>query len=223
MGIFSRFQDIVNANINSLLDRAEDPEKMIRLMIQEMEETLIEVRTNSAKVIADKKTLERRIEVLAGEEQAWESRATLAISKGRDELARAALMEQASAVETLTNATTELAAIEEHLASLNGEISQLQHKLDDAKSKQKAMMAREKSVRSKLEIRRRFDRDRLNEAFEKFEHYQRKMDDIEAEAESYDLGAKDLVEEINDLERDEKIEKAMAELKARMNSQNSEG
>lgn len=223
MGIFSRFQDIVNANLNSLLDRAEDPEKMIRLMIQEMEETLIEVRTTSAKVIADKKTLERRMAALAGDADDWESRAALAIRKGREDLARAALMEQASAEETMSLAQEELDAIEEHLGNLHSEIAQLQQKLDDAKAKQKGMLAREQTVRSQLEIRRRFSRDKLNEAFEKFERYERKMDNMEAEVESYDLGAgeKSLSANIDDLERDEKIEQAMAKLKARMNKQES--
>ncbi|MGB0732172.1 MAG: phage shock protein PspA [Pontibacterium sp.] len=218
MGIFSRFQDIVNANINSLLDRAEDPEKMIRLMIQEMEETLIEVRTTSAKVIADKKTLERRMVSIEKEAGEWESRAELAILKGREDLARAALTEHNSATDALALAKEELAAIDEQLASLHEEIGMLQTKLDDAKAKQKSLLARDKTTRSKLEIRRRFNRDKLNEAFEKFERYERKMDDMEAEVESYDLGARGLADEINDLERDEKVEAAMAKLKARMNS-----
>ncbi len=221
MGIFSRFQDIINANINSLLDRAEDPEKMIRMMIQEMEETLIEVRTTSAKVIADKKTLERRMIALQKDAKDWESKAEMAITKGREDLARAALTEQAAAEETLELAHSELDAIEAHLDDLNSEVSQLQHKLDDAKAKQKSMLAREQTTRSRLEIRRRFNRDKLNEAFEKFERYERKMDDMEAEVESYDLGSKDLAEEIADLERDEKIDQALAKLKAQMNKKES--
>lgn len=216
MGIFSRFQDIINANINSLLDRAEDPEKMIRLMIQEMEETLIEVRTTSAKVIADKKTLERRMQSMQKEADDWEAKAALAISKGREDLARGALTEQATATETLTNALHEISVIEEHLAELSNEIAQLQHKLDDAKAKQKTLLSREQTTRSRLEIRRKFSRDKLNEAFEKFERYERKMDDMEAEVESYDLGSKDLASEIANLERDEKIDQALAALKARM-------
>ncbi|RVU29522.1 MULTISPECIES: phage shock protein PspA [Neptunomonas] len=221
MGIFSRFQDIVNANINSLLDRAEDPEKMIRLMIQEMEETLIEVRSTSAKVIADKKTLERRMAALTQDAEDWEQKAALAITRGREDLARAALAEQAAATETLELGHNELDAIESHLEDLNSEISQLQHKLDDAKAKQKSMLAREQSARSRLEIRRRFNRDKLNEAFEKFERYERKMDNMEAEVESYDLGSKDLAEEIADLERDEAIDEALAKLKARMDKKDS--
>ena len=218
MGIFSRFQDIVNANINSLLDRAEDPEKMIRMMIQEMEDTLVEVRTTSARVIADRKTLERRIGNLQRDAEEWESKARLALSKGREDLARAALAEQSSLSEALAMAEQEMHLVDEQLVELNNEIAQLQRKLDDAKAKQKALLAREQTARSKLEIRRRFSRDKLNAAFEKFERYERKMDDMEAEVESYDLGTKDLAEEIADLERDEKLDEALAKLKAQMDS-----
>jgi len=218
MGIFSRFQDIVNANINSLLDRAEDPEKMIRMMIQEMEETLVEVRTTSARVIADRKTLERRIGNLQLDADEWESKAKLALSKGREDLARAALAEKGAVEETLRLAAQEMTQVAEHLEELNDEIAQLQRKLDDAKAKQKALLAREQTARSRLDIRRRFSRDKLNEAFEKFERYERKMDDLEGEVESYDLGAKDLADEIADLERDEQLDQALAELKAKMDS-----
>lgn len=216
MGIFSRFQDIINANINALLDRAEDPEKMIRMMIQEMEETLIEVRTTSAKVIADKKTLERRMLALQKDASDWAAKAELALSKGREDLARAALAEQSVAEDTLALAHDELDNIETQLNDLNNEVGQLQGKLNDAKAKQKSMLAREQTQRSRLDIRRRFNRDKLNEAFEKFERYERKMDDMEAEVESYDLGTQDLSDEINDLARDEKIDQALAKLKANM-------
>ncbi len=223
MGIFSRFQDIVNANISSLLDRAEDPEKMIRMMIQEMEDTLVEVRTTSARVIADRKTLERRIVNLQRDADEWSNKAKLALSKGREDLARGALAEQASIEETLVLAGNEMVMVDEQLAELNDEIGQLQRKLDDAKAKQKALLAREQTARSRLDIRRRFSRDKLNEAFDKFERYERKMDDLEGEVESYDLGTKDLAEEIADLERDEKLDDALAKLKAEMESNKKGG
>jgi len=216
MGIFSRFQDIVNANINSLLDRAEDPQKMIRMMIQEMEETLVEVRTTSAKVIADKKTLLRRIENLQQDAQDWGDKARLALTKGREDLARAALAEQSAITETLEIAENEIEHIDNHLAELNDEVSQLQRKLDDAKAKQKSLVVREQSARSRLEIRRRFSRDKLDQAFNKFEQYERKMDDLEAEVESHDLGNKTLADEIADLERDASVDEALEKLKAEM-------
>lgn len=225
MGIFSRFQDIVNANITALLDRAEDPQKMIRMMIQEMQETLVEVRTTSAKVIADRKTVERRLENLNKEVAEWESKAALALSKNREDLARAALAEQAAVEEMADQTRAELDQINLHLDELNNEVGLLQSKLDDAKAKQKSLVAREKSARSRLDIRRRFSREKLDEAFSKFDEYERRMDDLEAEVESYDLGSgsqsKDLASEIDDLAHNDKVDKALADLKARMEKQNS--
>lgn len=222
MGIFSRFRDIVNANLNDLLDRAEDPQKMIRMMIQEMEETLVEVRTTSAKVIADRKGLERRIENLALEAGEWEGKARLALSKGREDLARAALAEQDSVAEMQAIAENELTAVSAHLEELHDEIGQLQRKLDDAKAKQKALVAREKTARSRLDIRQRFSRDKLNEAFDKFEAYERRMDNLEGEVEAFDLGAKDLSDEIEDLARNDKVDDALAKLKAQMKKADSD-
>jgi len=222
MGIFSRFRDIVNANLNDLLDRAEDPQKMVRMMIQEMEETLVEVRTTSAKVIADRKGLERRITNLQAEAEEWEGKARLALSKGREDLARAALAEQSSCEEMLAIAEQELAAVSAHLDELNDEVGQLQRKLDDAKAKQKALVVREKTTRSRLDIRQRFSRDKLNEAFDKFEQYERRMDNLEGEVEAFDLGAKDLSDEIADLARNDKVDDALARLKKDMKKADSD-
>jgi phage shock protein A len=216
MGIFSRFQDIVNANITALLDKAEDPQKMIRMMIQEMQETLVEVRTTSASVIADRKTVERRLQNLQREAQEWEEKAGLALSKGREDLARAALAEQSAVEEMAQQAEVELEQINGHLNELDSEITQLQRKLDDAKAKQKSLIAREQSARTRLDMRRRFSREKLDDAFAKFDQYERRMDDLEAEVESYDLGSKDLAAEIEELARDEKVDQALAKLKAKM-------
>jgi phage shock protein A len=219
MGIFSRFGDIVNANITALLDRAEDPAKMIRMMIQEMEDTLVEVRTTSARVIADRKSLQRRLERLADEAAEWERKARLAINKGREDLARAALGEQQAIEEALKQAQQELTAIEEQLTVLHEEIGQLQQKLDDAKAKQKSLQVREQTSRSRLDMRRASNRDKLEDAFRKFEAYERRMDNMEAEIESQDLGRNPgLNEQFEDLERNDQVENALAALKARMNS-----
>jgi phage shock protein A len=219
MGIFSRFGDIVNANITALLDRAEDPAKMIRMMIQEMEDTLVEVRTTSARVIADRKSLQRRLERLADEAAEWERKARLAINKGREDLARAALGEQQAIEEALKQAQQELTAIEEQLTVLHEEIGQLQQKLDDAKAKQKSLQVREQTSRSRLDMRRASNRDKLEDAFRKFEAYERRMDNMEAEIESQDLGRNPgLNEQFEDLERNDQVEDALAALKARMNS-----
>ncbi|ABC32108.1 Phage shock protein A (IM30), suppresses sigma54-dependent transcription [Hahella chejuensis KCTC 2396] len=219
MGIFSRFGDIINANLTALLDRAEDPAKMIRMMIQEMEETLIEVRTTSARVIADRKELERRMDYLRQESENWEGKARLALSKNREDLARAALAEKSAIEENLQIAGKELKAIEEQLEVLHEEIAQLQQKLDDAKAKQKSLVVREQTARSRMDIRRSSNRDKLEEAFNKFEAYERKMDDLEAQVESYDLGRTgSLMDEFSELERNDKVEQALADLKERMNA-----
>ena len=225
MGIFSRFQDIVNANITALLDRAEDPKKMIRLMIQEMEETLVEVRTTSAKVIADKKELQRRAERLHREGQDWEAKAKLAISKGREDLARGALLEKASINEAVEQVETELAQLEEHLSVLNEEVAQLQQKLQDAKSKQNTLLVREKTNRSRMDIRKQMNREALNDAFDKFERYERRMDDLEGQVEAFDLGAdraQTLAEEIDGLEKNEQIDQELLALKAQLEAEQKE-
>ena len=217
MGIFSRFSDIINSNLTALLDRAEDPAKMVRMMIQEMEETLVEVRTSSARVLADRKEQELRLLRLQQDVQDWESKARLALGKGRDDLARAALTEKQAVEETVRLAERELKVIEEQLSVLNEEIGQLQQKLDDAKAKQQSLLAREQTSRSRMDIRRSSNREKLEEAFRKFEAYERKMDNMEAEVEAQDLGrSRTLHDEFAELERNDKVESELEALKASM-------
>lgn len=223
MGIFSRFSDIINSNLTALLDRAEDPAKMVRMMIQEMEETLVEVRTSSARVLADRKDQERRLQRLQHDALDWESKARLALSKSRDDLARAALAEKQAVEETLQLAERELKVIEEQLTVLHEEISQLQQKLDDAKAKQQSLLAREKTSRARMDIRRSSNRDKLEEAFQKFDAYERKMDNLEAQVEAQDLGrSRTLHDEFNELARNDKVESELEALKASMSKQRSE-
>ena len=125
MSIFSRMTDIINSNINSLLDQAEDPQKMIRLIIQEMEDTLVEVRSSSARVLADRKFAERRRQQVLEEALSWEQKAKLAISKGREDLARAALQEKRAIEEEVEVVEAELRATDDHIEQLNNEIGQL--------------------------------------------------------------------------------------------------
>lgn len=219
MSIFSRMSDIINSNITALLDKAEDPQKMVRLMIQEMEETLVEVRSSTARVIADRKTTVRRMVQIQEAADEWESKAMLAIRKGREELARAALAEKQKLESEITAVEGELALLDEHLGSLEKEVSQLQAKLDDAKARQKAMLLRKDSVENRMKVKRQYSKASVDEAFEKFERYERKMDDLEGQLESMDMGQSpqtDLKAQIDQLAEDEAINEELARLKNKM-------
>jgi phage shock protein A len=219
MGIFSRFTDIINSNINNLLDKAEDPAKMVRLIIQEMEDTLVEVRSSSAKTLADKKELARQAIRFEADASQWQEKAELALSKDREDLARAALMEKKKRVESAGALREELSHVNSHIAKLQSEISQLQDKLADAKSRQKAIVMREKTANSRLKVKQNIDSDKVNDALSRFDHYERKIDGIEAQVESYDMGSKSLADEISELASDEKVDDELAQLKAKMKSE----
>ena len=217
MGIFSRFSDIVNANINAVLEKAEDPEKIIRLMIQEMEDTLVEVRSAAARSIADKKDLNRKIEALENERRDWDDRAELAIRKGREDLAKAALVEKsrvASAVDVLKE---DYVAVDEGLAKLNEDIARLEAKLEDAKVRQKALLARHKTANSRLAARKKIHDYKIDDAMLRFEAYTQRIDDVEGRVEAYDLGLpKDLNHEFAGLEAEDSVKKELDALKARV-------
>ncbi|MFG1495602.1 phage shock protein PspA [Saccharospirillum sp. HFRX-1] len=221
MGIFSRFTDIINSNLNALLDRAEDPQKMIRLIIQEMEETLVEVRSSSARVIADRKDAERRLARVRKEVDDWEAKAKLALEKDREDLARAALAEKQSLVDEADILQRECEALDDHLSQLSEEIGQLQSKLNDAKAKQKTLVMRQQTVTTRMKTRRQLHRENLQDAFEKFEHYERRMDSMESELEAQDLGrGRDLAQEIDSLAENDAVNAELERLKADLEKTN---
>lgn len=216
MGIFSRFTDIVNSNINAILDKAEDPEKMVRLIIQEMEDTLVEVRSTSAKTIAEKKELARRVERLNAQADEWQTKAELALSKDREDLARAALVEKKKATETATATENELNHVEEHIGKLQAEVTTLQEKLADAKARQKAIVLRQRSAESRLEVKRTLDSSKVDDALSRFDRFETKIDGLESQIEAYDLGKKSLSDEIAQLQQEDKVDDELAALKKKM-------
>jgi len=221
MGIFSRFSDIVNSNINALLDKAEDPEKMVRLIIQEMEDTLVEVRSTSAKTIAEKKELQRVVTRLEEEVVDWQAKAELALAKNRDDLARSALIEKQKSADQAASVAADITNLDAHVSKLQDEVAQLQEKLADAKARQKSMLMRQKTVASRLEVKKSLDSNRLNDAMYKFERYEQKIDSLEAQVESYDLGKKTLRDEFAELAAQDKIDSELAALKAKLNNDNN--
>ena len=217
MGIFSRLSDIINSNLNSILDSAEDPKKIIRLIIQEMEETLVEVRATAARTIAERKDVERRLQRVREAQAEWDRKAELALRKGREDLSRAALIEKAKLSDTAKALAEELEALTAALSQGDEGVAKLEAKLRDAKARQKAMLAREESATQRLRTQRNLHDTRIDDAFTRFDHVERRIDRLEGEIESYDLGQqKTLSEEIADLEADSAIEAELEALKARL-------
>jgi phage shock protein A len=216
MSIFSRFTDIINSNLNALLDKAEDPEKMVRLIIQEMEDTLVEVRSSSAKTIANKKDIAMQMDKLQAQATDWEAKAELAIAKERDDLAKAALQEKAKCVDAVSMLESELQLVDEQLTKLQVETGQLQEKLADAKARQKAIIMRQNTASSRLDVRKTLDSSKIDDAMHRFERYESKINDLEAQVEAYDLGKKTLNDEFAELAADDKINDELEALKKKM-------
>ena len=216
MSIFTRLSDIVNSNISALLDKAENPEKMIRMVIQEMEETLVEVRSGTAKVIADKKTLKRRVDTLRKQAQDWEQKAELAVSKGREDLAKAALVERSAINASIDITEKDLAKLDETLDKLSSEIELLQAKLNDARARQKTILLRTKATENRVNINVKLKSEAIDSALDKFEYFERKIDQMEGQLETGHVESSGLQSEFDELERQEQIDAELAALKTKM-------
>ncbi|MBP2301710.1 phage shock protein PspA [Azospirillum picis] len=217
MSIFSRLTDIVQSNLNSLLDRAEDPEKLIRLIIQEMEDTLVEVRSSTVKIIAEKKEIERRVADLHRERDEWDRKAEVALTRDREDLAKGALLAKSKVAEQADALTEQLVQVEAALAKANDDIARLQAKLTDAKTREKALVVRGQTATNRVKLRSALHDERINDALSRFEQVERNLDELEGRVEAYDVGrTKSLTEEIAELEASHKVEEDLAALKARI-------
>lgn len=217
MGIFSRTRDIVAANMAELLEKADDPAKMIRMIISEMEDTLVEVRASAARTIADSKEMRRHIERLSELEESWTEKAELALSKEREDLAKAALVERRKAGDMAQQLRDEVKLLDDTLRSSEEDIAKLQSKLREARTKQNAIATRLESANTKARLRELWNGPKTHEAFSRFELLERRADEAEGRAEAMGLAPKTLEDEFNELRSSDKIDAELAALKARMN------
>jgi phage shock protein A len=215
MGIFSRFRDIVGSNINSMLDRAEDPEKLIKLMIQEMEDTLIELKAACAGVMAESKKVERQLQTLGKRGQYWEDKANLAVNKGRDDLAREALLEKRRYSQRTESLTSELSEHDVLLEQYKDDIRQLEEKLKSAREKERLLVQRHIHAARKKRAQEEMRRMDSADAIFKFEELEHRIEHMEAEADLVNFGRKPtLEEELERLSLDEEIESELKAIKA---------
>ena len=216
MGIFSRTRDIIAANVTDLLDKAEDPAKMIRMIIMEMEETLIEVRASAARTIADQKELRRHISKLETLQDSWKEKAELALSKDREDLAKAALVERQKAVDMAEQLTAEISVLDDALKANEDDISKLQAKLREARARQNSIVTRLEAATNRIRVREAYAGAKVDEAFARFDVLERRVDLAEGRADALGMGAppKTLEEEIAELRTSEKVDAELEALKA---------
>lgn len=184
MGIFSRTRDIIAANFNDMLDKADDPAKMIRMIILEMEETLVEVRASAARTIADQKEMHRHVVKLDRLQSDWAEKAQLALSKDREDLARAALVEKKKAADMADQLKSEITVLDDALRAYEDDIQKLQHRLREARSRQTAIAARLESAENRVKLRTLMSTERTDEALARFDQLERRVDYAEGRADA---------------------------------------
>ncbi|MFL6733924.1 MAG: phage shock protein PspA [Sphingomicrobium sp.] len=215
MSIFSRTRDIFAANMTELLDRSEDPARMIRMIILEMEETLVEVRASAARLIADRKEMQRQMSRLAELQASWTEKAELALSKDREDLAKAALLERQKAADMAQGLEAEQASIDDTLKGYEADIAKLQGKLREARNRQNAISARFESAVTRAKARELMNGSRTEDAFSRFEILERRADFAEGRADALGMsGPKSLEEEIAELRAEESVDAELQAMKA---------
>ena len=214
MGIFSRMGDIINSNLNAMIEKAENPEKITRLIIQEMEDTLVEVRTSAARNIAERKELTRKVEQYETRAKEWGAKAELALTKGREDLARGAVQAKQQSAQMAEVVRKEIDILDDSVAKADADLEKLQAKLNEAKAKHKALMMRGTTATNQIKMRKVMTSNKVDDALARYERMERKVDELEAHVEAFDLGnGQSLESQFEALEADEAVEAELAALK----------
>ena len=218
MGVVTRLVDVINSNINAALDKAEQPEKMIRLVIQELEETLVDVRSHAAKCLAEKKSLTRQAKVFESNISDWLSKAEVAIKKERDDLAKQALIAKTNSEQELAELSKAIDVVEQQLTMISEDANKLQQKLSEAKTKQDELLKRERFSSTRLKVKQSFHKSNLEVLDRKYQGVVKKIEDIESQVEAYDLTSSNmsLKAQFDQLEANDSLDKEMAELKKKV-------
>ena len=223
MGIFTRFRDIISSNINAMLDKAEDPEKLIKLIIREMEDTLVDLKSSCAGAMANCKKIQRQKEEAEDRTRQWEERAALAVKKGRDDLAREALLEKRQHFERTDLLKQELEDHNVLVDQYQGDIRQLEDKLQSAREKQRMLVQRQFRARGKMRAHEEIRRMESTDAILKFEELENRIERMEAEADLVNYAKKSNLEsEFENLMVDENLEKELMNLKSSLTQKNEE-
>lgn len=216
MGIFSRMGDIINSNLNAMIEKAENPEKITRLIIQEMEDTLVEVRTSAARSIAEKKELQRKADSYAARAEEWSSKAALALSKDREDLARGAVAAKQQAEQMVDVVRQEIDILDETVAKADADLQKLQSKLNEAKAKHKSLMLRGQTAQQRIRVRGQIQDSRVDDALSRYERMERKVDELEAHVEAFDLGqGQSLEAQFAEIETEDAVQAELDALKAK--------
>ncbi len=222
MGIFSRMGDIINSNLNAMIEKAENPEKITRLIIQEMEDTLVEVRTSAARNIAETKELSRKAEQYEVRSAEWAAKAELALTKGREDLARGAVQARQQSAQLAEVVRKEIEILNESISKADSDLEKLQAKLNEAKAKHKALMMRGTTATNQIKMRKVMTSNKVDDALQRYERMERKVDELEAHVEAFDLGTngQSLESQFAALEADDAVEAELAALKKNLGGAN---
>jgi phage shock protein A len=216
MGIFTRVRDIISSNINAMLDKAEDPEKLVKLMIQEMEDTLVEIKASCAGAMAAKKRVQRALDEARTRSRSWGDKAELAVNKGREDLAREALLEKRRYVERTDSLDEEAMHTQAIIEQYQEEIGLIEEKLATAREKQRILVQRHIHAKNRKRAQEDIRKFETSDVLVRFEQFENRIERMEAEADLVNFGRRPaLDDEFASLERDEDIERELEALKVR--------